>query len=87
MKCNYPPKCGSWLNQLELNFSALSRQCLKRRIPTRAQLAYQVYCWSRERQAQGITIHWQFTVTQARQTLNSHYRRVKKGNEKYQNTS
>ena len=62
----YTPKCGSWLNQIELDFSAFSRQCLKRRIPTQAQLAYQVYCWSRERQVQGINIHWQFTVTHAR---------------------
>ena len=29
----YTPKCGSWLNQMELDFSALSRQCLQRRIP------------------------------------------------------
>ena len=25
----YPPKGGSWLNQMELDFSALARQCLK----------------------------------------------------------
>ena len=83
----YTPKCGSWLNQIELDFSALSRQCLKRRIPTQAQLAYQVYCWSRERQAQGTKIQWQFTVVQARQTLHSQYRKVKKVNVKYQKTS
>lgn len=83
----YTPKCGSWLNQIELDFSALSRQCLKRRIPTQAQLAYQVYCWSHQRQAQGIQIHWQFSVTDARQTLNSQYCKVKKKNKKYVITS
>jgi hypothetical protein len=36
---SYPPKCGSWLNQMELDFSALSRQCLQRRLPTQAQWA------------------------------------------------
>ena len=30
---HYTPKCGSWLNQIELDFSALNRQCPKRRIP------------------------------------------------------
>ena len=38
----YTPKCGSWLNQIEPDFPALARQCLKQRIPTQAQLAYQV---------------------------------------------
>jgi len=38
----YTPKGGSWLHLIELDFSALSRPCLKRRLPTQAQLAYQV---------------------------------------------
>ena len=83
----YTPKSGSWLNQVELDFSALSRQCLKRRITTQAQLAYQVYCWSRQRQAQQVKIHWQFTVADARQTLNSQYQKVKKVNNEYAKTS
>lgn len=83
----YTPKCGSWLNQIELDFSALSRQCLKRRIPTQAQLAHQVYCWSRQRQQQGVKIHWQFTPEQARQTLNSQYRKVNRANKCYTKTS
>jgi len=68
---HYPPQGGGWLTQMELDFSALSRQCLKRRLPTQARLAHPVYCWRRQRQAQGVKIRWQFTVTQARQTLNS----------------
>lgn len=83
---HYTPKCGSWLNQIELDFSALARQCLKRRIPTQAQLAYQVYCWSHQRQ-QNIKIHWQFTAEQARQTLNSQYSKVNKVNKNYAKTS
>jgi hypothetical protein len=81
------PKSGSWLNQIELDFSALSRQCLNRRIPTQAQLAYQVYCWSRERQTQAVKIRWPFTPEQARQTLNSQYRKVNKTNKHYAQTS
>ena len=83
----YTPKCGSWLNQMELDFSALSRQCLQRRIPTQAQLADQVYCWSHQRQAQGRKIRWQFTVAHARQTLNSQYCKVNKANKYYPKTS
>jgi hypothetical protein len=49
---SYPPKGGSWLHQMELDFSALSRQCLQRRLPTQAHLAHQAYGWSRERQGQ-----------------------------------
>lgn len=84
---HYTPKCGSWLNQIELDFSALARQCLQRRIPTQAQLAYQVYCWSRQRQQQAVKIRWQFTVDQARQTLNSQYCKVNKVNKCYAKTS
>jgi len=78
----YTPKSGAWLNRIELDCSALSRQCLKRRPPTQARLAYQVYCWSRARQAQGVKIHWPFTVEQARQTLNNQYQKVHKANKK-----
>ena len=83
---HYTPKAGSWLNMIELDFSALSRQCLKRRIPRQAQLAHQVYCWANERQAQQLKIHWQFTVEQARQTLNSQYQKVNKANKIYRKT-
>ena len=34
----YTPKYGSWLNMIELEFSALSRQYLNRRIPTQAEV-------------------------------------------------
>jgi len=83
----YTPKGGSWLNQIELDFSALSRQCLQRRIPTQAQLPYQVHCWSHVRQAQQVKIHWQFPIEQACQTPNSHYQKVNKVNQKYAKTS
>ncbi len=83
----YTPKCGPWLNQIEPDFSAVGRQCLQRRIPTPAHPAYRVYCWSREPQAQGVKTHGQFTVADARQTLNSQYRKVKKANKKYAKAS
>jgi len=35
---HYTPKSASWLNMIEIEFSALARQCLHRRIPTLEQL-------------------------------------------------
>ncbi|MBK8471789.1 MAG: transposase [Sphingobacteriales bacterium] len=33
LEFHYTPKHASWLNMAEIEFSALSRQCLDRRIP------------------------------------------------------
>ena len=82
----YTPKCGSWLNMIEIEFSALSRQCLNRRIPTQAELARQVLAWTASRNQSGVKIKWQFTVEQARQTLNTQYVRVNPANVKYKKT-
>jgi len=79
----YTPKCASWLNIIELEFSALSRQCLNRRIPTQDRLRTQVLAWTETRNQEGTKIHWQFTSRQARQTLNSQYCKVNPVNFKY----
>lgn len=39
---HYTPKHGSWLNMAEIEFSALSRQCLQRRIADRPALQREV---------------------------------------------
>jgi DDE superfamily endonuclease len=38
----YTPKSASWLNMIEIEFSALSRLCLDRRIPSKETLAKEV---------------------------------------------
>jgi hypothetical protein len=38
----YTPKKASWLNQIEVEFSALAKQCLNRRIATQELLAEEV---------------------------------------------
>jgi hypothetical protein len=35
---HYTPKSASWLNMIEIEFSALSKQCLNRRIATKEEL-------------------------------------------------
>ncbi len=73
---HYTPKHASWLNMVELEFSALARQCLDRRIATIEQLTDEVDAWVAERNLAGVTIHWSFTASHARTKLRRHYRRV-----------
>lgn len=80
----FTPKSASWLNMIEIEFSALSRQCLKRRIPTIPQLEQEIMALVAERNSKNIKIDWQFSIQSARSKLNSHYTAVHTGNEKFQ---
>jgi hypothetical protein len=82
----YTPKGASWLNMIECEFSALSRQCLSRRIATIEQLQSEVLALLHERSAKAIKIHWQFSIQAARSKLNSHYTRINAANQKYKET-
>ncbi len=70
---HYTPKKGSWLNMAELELSALSRQCLSRRIADLKTLSGELETLVRERNKLAIKVKWQFTVEQARQKLGRHY--------------
>lgn len=80
---HYTPKAASWLNMIEIEFSALTRLCLKRRIPSLEQLEQEVMALIHERHEKRIKIHWQFTVDIARDKLNRHYRNANPANAKY----
>ncbi len=71
---------------IELDFSALSRQCLNRRIPTFEQLSREVMTYVKERDAKRIRITWQFTKEAARETFASSYERVNSLNLKQSKT-
>ena len=45
----HTPKHGSWLNVAELEFSALHRQCMYRRIESRALVTSETVAWAKER--------------------------------------
>jgi hypothetical protein len=77
----FTPKSASWLNMIEIEFSALSRQCLKRRIPTREQMEQELSALVQERQDKGIRINWQFSLQSARAKFERHYRAIQKNNE------
>lgn len=70
---HHTPKRGSWLNMAEIEFSVLVRQCLKRRIGSRARLKSEVAAYVEQRNAAQCQIHWQFDVQQARTKLGRLY--------------
>lgn len=80
----YTPKSASWLNMIEIEFSALARQCLNRRIPSQEELEREVLALLAERMVKGIQIDWQFSIQTARTKLNSHYVKVHPANTKFQ---
>ena len=74
---HYTPKKGSWLNMAEIELSALSKQCLDRRIGSIRMLADEVHVWEQERNAIRATVRWQFNKDIARTKLQRHYINVK----------
>ena len=69
----YTPKKASWLNMAEIELSALSKQCLDRRIAQRRILTKEVLTWSRKRNRLQTKITWQFTKNKAREKLGRFY--------------
>lgn len=82
----YTPKRASWLNMIEIEFSALSKQCLNRRIATKQQLEKEVTAIVKEREEKAIKIDWQFSIESARNKLNRHYQQVNADNAQYKRT-
>jgi hypothetical protein len=82
----YTPKSASWLNMIEIEFSAIARRCLQRRIPSQTQLETEVLALIAERSEKKIKIDWQFSIQTARSKMNSHYRKVQPENSKYRIT-
>jgi hypothetical protein len=70
---HFTPKHGSWLNMAEIEFSALGKQCLDRRISSMEELDKQVQAWVRERNERKVKINWLFDTPQARTKLKRHY--------------
>ena len=70
---NHTPPRASWLNMVEIELSALSRQCLQRRIGTQEALEREVRAWVAERNRRQVTVRWQFTVHDARQKFAKRY--------------
>ena len=82
----YTPPKASWLNMIEIEFSAVSRLCLDRRIASQEELEKQVVAFATERSEKAVKINWQFSLEAARTKLNRHYKKVNPENEKYLET-
>jgi hypothetical protein len=73
IEMHYTPKKASWLNMAEIQLSVLSKQCLKRRIPTMDELERQVMAWVQQRNQNPVPIRWQFTPEMARDKFQRFY--------------
>jgi hypothetical protein len=83
---HYTPKSASWLNMIEIEFSALSKQCLARRLATKEQLEHEVLAIVKERGDKAVKIDWQFSIDKARKRLNRHYQQINAENSQYEKT-
>ena len=70
---HFTPVKSSWLNMAELELSALSRQCLNRRIGSMAELEREVKAWVRVRNKARVTVDWQFSIKLAREKFVAKY--------------
>ena len=79
----FTPKSASWLNMIEIEFSALARLCLHRRIPTIEKLASEVLAIIAQRREKCIKINWQFSIEVCRAKLPARYSVVNEANSKF----
>ncbi len=73
LEFHHTPKHASWLNQVEIELSVLSRQCLSRRIPDEGTLKRESGAWERKRNEEEATVDWRFTAPDAREKLKRLY--------------
>ncbi len=71
---------------IEIEFSALSKQCLNRRIASKERLESEVLMIVKERSEKQIKINWQFSIEVARKKLNRHYEQINAENGQYKPT-
>lgn len=74
---HYTPKKASWLNMAEIELSAISRQCLDRRIGNIETLEKEVSIWTKIRNQKCTTVDWQFSEKDARDKFKRFYALVK----------
>jgi hypothetical protein len=73
LEIHYTPVHGSWLNIAEIELSAVTQQCLSRRIPSIEILNSQLSAWEKSRNNSAKHVYWHFTTEQARGKLKHLY--------------
>jgi hypothetical protein len=76
LELHFTPKHGGWLNRAEIELSALTSQCLQRRIDNLAKLRKEIKAWQRDRNRTKKTIKWHFTTADARIRLRTLYQGI-----------
>jgi DDE superfamily endonuclease len=73
LEIHHTPRHGSWLNIAEIELSALTRQCLDRRIADLDILNTELTAWQNTTNADQRQVNWQFTTSDARTRLRHLY--------------
>jgi hypothetical protein len=73
LEIHHTPKHGSWLNIAEIELSALTRQCLDRRIENLGILNTELTAWQSAVNNDQRQVNWHFTTTDARTRLRHLY--------------
>ena len=73
LEIHYTPRHGSWLNIAEIELSALTRQCLDRRINDIDVLNAELAAWQEAVNADQRQVNWHFTTSEARIRLRHLY--------------
>jgi hypothetical protein len=76
LEIHYTPKHGSWLNIAEIELSALTQQCLGKRIPSIETLRCHTRLWAQNRNTRQRGVNWRFTTEDARIKLKRLYPQV-----------
>lgn len=73
LEFHHTPKHASWLNMAEIEFSVLSRACLKGRHADANALERAINAYESRRNAAGVTINWRFSTDDARTKFHRFY--------------
>ena len=73
LEIHHTPRHGSWLNIAEIELSALTRQCLDRRIADLDTLNTELAAWQHATNTDQRQVDWQFTTADARIKLRHLY--------------
>ena len=73
LEFHHTPKRGSWLNMAEMEFSVISRSCLRKRLPDEESLCREVQALEQERNQAKARVNWRFNILDARAKLHRLY--------------
>jgi hypothetical protein len=76
LEIHHTPKHGRWLKIAEIELSALTIQCLDRRIPDLETLIKETTQWDQRRHASPKGVDWQFSTPEARIKLKRLYPQI-----------